>query len=199
MADPQLPIQPHKGLRFALRAMLFIGLLALAYVFLQSLNVPKSSYERFAEGSLRKLTVLNSPPPQPTRTFTGPDNEMVSLKKFRGKYVLVNVWATWCAPCIAEIPSLNQLQKERGSDYFEVVAISMDRQRVDAESFLISKGIDHLELYHDPTLGIGSDFEVAGLPITVLYDPQGRELARLPGEANWQSAEAQAFLRAALP
>lgn len=178
--------------------MICLGLLALAYVILQSFNVPKNNLERFREGSLSKLTVLENPPAQPVRQFTGPDGEMISLADFRGKKVLLNVWATWCAPCIAEIPSLDQLQKEKGGDGFQVVAISLDRHRVEAESFLKSKNVEHLELFHDATLGIAGDVGVVGLPITILYDEQGVERARLPGEANWQSAESEAFLRAVL-
>jgi thiol-disulfide isomerase/thioredoxin len=117
------------------------------------------------------------------------------LSSFRGKTILLNVWATWCAPCVAEIPSLDQLQKEHGNDRFEVVAVSQDMQAVDAESFLITKNIEHLGFYHDNTLGLASDVKVAGLPISIFYDKNGVELVRIPGEVNWQSAEVGSLLR----
>lgn len=178
--------------------MLVTGLFALAYVILQTFNVPKNNLERFAEGSLRKLTVLEDPPPQPSRTFTGPNGVDLDLSAFRGKPILLNVWATWCPPCVAEIPSLDQLQLERGGDNFEVVAISQDIQAVDVESFLKTKNVKHLKFYHDNTLGLAPDVGVVGLPISIFYDENGREIARIPGEVNWQSAEANAFLREVL-
>ena len=175
--------------------MVGLGLLALAYVILQTFSVPKNNLERFAEGSLRKLVVLNDPPPQPVRSFVGPDGKTTSLSDFRGTTILLNVWATWCAPCIAEIPSLDQLQKEKGGERFQVVAVSQDMQAVDAESFLKTKGIEHLQFYHDNTLGLAADVDVPGLPISIFYDENGVEIARIPGEVNWQSAEVEAFLR----
>jgi thiol-disulfide isomerase/thioredoxin len=175
--------------------MTLFGLLALAYVLLQTFSVPKNNLERFAEGSLRKLVVLENPPEQSSRLFKGPDGQEMNLASFRGKIILLNVWATWCAPCVAEIPSLDQLQKEQGNEQFEVVAVSQDMQAVDAESFLRTKNIEHLSFYHDNTLGLASDVEVAGLPISIFYDANGSEIARIPGEVNWQSAEVGALLR----
>lgn len=195
MTDPQIVPKPHKGLRYAIRFMIVFGLLALAYVILQTFSVPKNNLERFAEGSLRKLTVLESPPEQSKLVFKNAEGEDTTLADFHGKTVLLNVWATWCAPCIAEIPSLDRLQKESGGDQFEVVAVSQDMQAVDAESFLKTKNIQNLKFYHDNTLGMATDVEVAGLPISIFYDENGKELARIPGEVNWQSAEVQALIR----
>ena len=175
--------------------MVVIGLLALAYVILQTFSVPKNNLERFGEGSLKKLVVLQTPPEQSSRLFKGADGQDLDLTRFRGKTILLNVWATWCAPCVAEIPSLDRLQKEHGNDRFVVVAISQDMQAVDAESFLKTKNIEYLDFYHDNTLGLASDVKVAGLPISIFYNEDGREIARIPGEVNWQSAEVEALLR----
>ena len=147
---------------------------------------------------MSKLTVLADPPRQSERVFLGPEGEEVQLSDFHGKYVLLNVWATWCAPCIAEIPSLDRLQREFGSETFEVVAISVDTQRVVAEGFLKSNNIEHLALYSENTMGIASDVGVPGLPISIFYGPNGAEIARIAGEVNWQSAEAQTLLRAVI-
>lgn len=175
--------------------MVVFGLLALAYVILQTFSVPKNNLEKFAEGSLRKLVALENPPEQSTRVFKGPEGQELDLSAFRGKTILLNVWATWCAPCVAEIPSLDRLQKEHGDARFEVVAVSQDMHSVDAESFLKTKNIEHLAFYHDNTLGLASDVKVAGLPISIFYNANGREIARIPGEVNWQSAEVEALLR----
>jgi len=198
MTDPQLPPSNPRSLRVALWLMSCLGLFALAYVIVQSISVPKNNLTRFAEGSLAKLTVLPDPPLQSERIFIGPDGDDVKLSDFRGKYVLLNVWATWCAPCIAEIPSLDSLQKEYGSETFEVVAVSVDTQRIVAEGFLKSNKVEHLRLYSDNTMGLPSDVGAPGLPISILYEPNGIEIARIAGEVNWQSAEAQTLLRAVL-
>ena len=101
--------------------MVLLGLCAMAYVILQSCKLPKNDLQRFAKGSLKKLVVLNKPPAQPVLGFTNIDGETKRLADFRGKVVLLNIWATWCTPCVAEIPSLDALEAEWGSAHFEVV------------------------------------------------------------------------------
>lgn len=183
-----------KFLRVAIRLMLLFGLCAMAYVILQSCSLPKDDLHRFAKGSLKKLEILDLAPAQPVREFSGPDETMVSLKSFRGDFVVLNVWATWCVPCIAEIPSLDQLQGDYEAQGLQIIAVSMDRHRVEAASFYQTTQIKHLKLYHDSTLSMAADVGVEGLPISIFYDRQGREIARVPGEVNWQSAEVKAFL-----
>lgn len=166
----------------------------MAYVILQSCSLPKHDLHRFAKGSLKKLEVLDTAPAQPTRQFSGPNGGVMSLKDFRGGVVVLNVWATWCGPCIAEIPSLDMLQGEYSTQGLQVIAVSMDRHRVEAESFYKTAGVKHLQLYHDSTLSMAADVGVQGLPISVFYDRQGREIGRVPGDVNWQSEDVKAFL-----
>jgi thiol-disulfide isomerase/thioredoxin len=154
--------------------------------------------QRFAEGNLKKLMVLDKPPAQPVRSFKNIKGGDVKLQDFRGKIIVLNIWATWCAPCVAEIPSLDQLEADYGGENFEVVAISIDRNMTEAQDFYAAQNINHLALFHDLSLGIGSDVNVGAFPISVFYDQQGRELARIPGEVNWQSDEVSAFLNAVL-
>ncbi|MBL4871692.1 MAG: TlpA family protein disulfide reductase [Robiginitomaculum sp.] len=149
---------------------------------------------RFAKGGLKKLIVLDDAPSQPTLTFSAHNNQRANLQDFRGRVVILNVWATWCAPCIAEIPSLDQLQREYSAQGLKVVAVSMDRHRVEAESFYKTINVQNLDLYHDSTLSMAADVGVQGLPISIFYDKQGREIARVPGEINWQSEDVKAFL-----
>ncbi len=141
---------------------------------------------------------MEAPPVQPSRAFNNKQGQAVSLADFRGKVVLLNIWATWCAPCVAEIPSLDRLQGALGGADFEVVAVSVDRDIVEAEVFYKTTGVQHLKLYHDMTLGLGSDVRVTALPISILYDKKGREIARIPGEVDWQSDEVAALLRTVL-
>lgn len=169
--------------------MLVAGAFALAAMIFQSFNAPKHDLERFAEGNLEKLIVLDRPPPQPSRSIDGPDGIPIRLTIFRGQYVLLNVWATWCPPCVAEMPSLDQLQAAYDENFLKIVTVSMDRHRVDAERFFKTHDISHLDLYHDRTRGIAADIREHALPISIFYDPQGQEIARIPGEVDWQSPE----------
>ncbi len=122
-----------------------------------------------------------------------------TLSDWRGKVVLVNLWATWCAPCRKEMPALDRLQKELGSSKFEVVAISIDRTGLaGARKFLAETGVKNLALYADPTTKLSSVLKAVGLPVTVLIDAEGREIGRLVGPAEWDSEDAKRLIRAAM-
>ena len=179
----------------AIKAMLLFGAVALAYVILRSCSTPKTGVERFADGSLSRLVALQSPPAIPSLSFTGPNAEPVNLKAMRGQPMIVNIWATWCAPCIAELPSLNQLSRDYAGR-IKVVAISVDRDAGEAQGFLDKIGATALPLYHDNSFAVASKDGLAanGIPLTVMYNAGGREIARVQGEADWQSPEAERFL-----
>jgi thiol-disulfide isomerase/thioredoxin len=122
-----------------------------------------------------------------------------TLGDFRGKVVLLNLWATWCAPCRKEMPALDRLQAKMGSDKFQVVAVSVDRTGLPgARKFLDEAGIRKLALYADATARMGVALRAAGLPVTVLLDRQGREIGRLLGPAEWDGEDAQRLIQAAL-
>ena len=125
----------------------------------------------------------------------------VSLEDFRGKAVLVNIWATTCAPCLKELPSLDELQEKLGGDDFEVVAIAADPRGAEAaQIFLDRLNIENLKLYMDPRLAFAS--AVGGvdfIPVSILYDARGREVGRLVGEADWRSPEALRLVSSATP
>ncbi|MCL4164456.1 UNVERIFIED_CONTAM: hypothetical protein GTU68_002179, partial [Idotea baltica] len=106
------------------------------------------------------------------------------LSDLQGKVVLLNLWATWCAPCRKEMPHLNQLQEELGSDQFEVVAVSVDRGSAEkSKKFLAEVGANALRFYHDPTAQAGFSLMAIGMPTTLLFDREGREIGRLVGPA----------------
>ncbi|MBI2718654.1 MAG: TlpA family protein disulfide reductase [Rhizobiales bacterium] len=131
--------------------------------------------------------------------FQNGDGKPVKLSDWRGRIVLVNLWATWCVPCRKEMPTLAALQAKLGSKDFEVVAISVDRKGLDVSgAFLKEIGATALKLYAEPTAQILNDLQALGLPATLLIDRQGREVGRLLGAAEWDSPEAVALIQAAL-
>jgi thiol-disulfide isomerase/thioredoxin len=147
------------------------------------------------EGSMQKFKPSDAPQPAPALSFVGKDGERVELADFKGKVVLLNLWATWCAPCVKEMPSLDALQARLGGDGFEVVALSLDRGgRNVVEPFLAKLDVRNLAIYLDPQSTAMSVFKPRGLPTTVIIDREGYEVGRLEGEAEWNSEEAVKLL-----
>jgi thiol-disulfide isomerase/thioredoxin len=145
--------------------------------------------------------LLPADPPQSLKSlaFNGPDGNPMTIADHAGKTVLLNLWATWCAPCRKEMPSLAALQSEMGSRDFEVVAISVDRKGLAASrQFLNEVGASALKLYADPSAQALGALQAVGLPASILIDRQGREIGRLLGPAEWNSPEAKALIKAAV-
>ena len=122
------------------------------------------------------------------------------LKQSWGKVVLVNFWATWCKPCLEELPSLDALQKSKGGPDFEVIAIAADPQgEQKARDYLSRLGVTALDLRMDETMRLATAMGAgSGLPLSILYDRSGTEIGRLRGAADWSSAEAAALIDAAI-
>ena len=139
------------------------------------------------------------PEPLPNVAFRNGDDQPVTLESFRGKVVLLNLWATWCIPCRKEMPALDRLQADLGSDAFEVVALSIDRSGITgSRKFLDSIAVSKLKLYVDPSAKLGNELKAIGLPTTLLIDRQGREIGRLIGPAEWDDAASKALVVAAI-
>ena len=152
------------------------------------------------ETASKLAAFVRKSPPEPLAEFTFIDGSGAtkSLADFKGKTVLLNLWATWCAPCREEMPSLDRLQQQLGSDTFEVVALAVDRSGVEAAGkFLKSINVEHLKLYADPTTKSGTALRVLGMPTTILVTPDGKEAGRLSGPADWDSDEAKKLIAAA--
>jgi thiol-disulfide isomerase/thioredoxin len=152
-----------------------------------------------ATGEMTAFVVKAERKPVTDISFTAENGAAVSLGQWKGRVVLVNLWATWCAPCRKEMPTLAALQSEMGSKDFEVVAISVDRKGVEASAkFLSEVGANALKLYADPSTGALTKFQAVGLPASILIDRQGREIGRLLGPAEWNSPDAKALIKAAV-
>jgi thiol-disulfide isomerase/thioredoxin len=145
---------------------------------------------------MRKLIFHASPEAVTDTAFDLADGAgQMTLGEYQGKYVLVNFWATWCAPCRHEMPMLSELQTEFGGDTFEVVTIATGRNSpAGIVKFFSDTGIDNLPRHQDPKQKLAAQMGVFGLPITVIIDPEGREIARLRGDADWASDSAKAII-----
>lgn len=159
----------------------------------------KNSAHPLATGAMTTFVFKPQPEVMPGIRFVNAAGTEMGLDAFKGKVVLLNVWATWCAPCREEMPALNKLQAELGSDRFEVVALAVDKGGVAAaKKFLTDIKADKLAVYADPTGKEGTKLKVIGMPTTILMDAEGREIGRLIGPAHWDSAEAKRLIEAQL-
>ena len=143
-----------------------------------------------AESGVEKLVWHEVPKPITEEPFLDGSGAPLSLSAFRGKVIVVNLWATWCAPCIREMPTLDAVQAELGPAGLKVIAISQDREGATvAAPFKISNGWSNLDLYVEPTTKFARAAGVKGLPTTFIIDKAGNEVARLQGTAEWDSPE----------
>ena len=137
-------------------------------------------------------------PPRPLGeiAFTDADGAPLTLADKRGKLVLLNLWATWCPPCVREMPSLDRLEVALGGTDFEVVALSVDRSGAAVVlPFLEKLGVGALEIYLDTSSRVLRTLGINGLPTTILIDRDGSEVGRVVGPAEWDSDEAVALIR----
>ncbi len=143
-----------------------------------------------------RMTESEGRRPVPELRFVDGAGASRSLADFHGRFVLLNVWATWCAPCREEMPSLDRLQQALGGPDFEVVALSIDRGGVSVvESFYAELGLRALRVYVDPGAEALTKLGARGIPMTVFVDPSGRELWRVAGPARWDDPEVLARIR----
>ena len=139
------------------------------------------------------------PKPLPELRFNDADGRAHTLADFRGKVVLLNIWATWCDPCREEMPALERLQAKLGGERFQVLPLSVDQQGVAiARKFYAHAGIKALPLYIDPTARAAFTVDAAGLPASVLIDRQGREIGRHLGAVKWDEPQIVARLQRAI-
>ncbi|PYG29562.1 TlpA disulfide reductase family protein [Pelagimonas varians] len=149
------------------------------------------------EGGMKKLILHSEPKTRDMADFMTFEGEPLNLSDWHGKWIVVNFWATWCAPCRKEMPMLADLQADMGSDTFEVLTIATSRNPPPAmKSFFEDIGVTNLPLHRDPKSLLARGIGVLGLPATVIFDPDGNEVGRMTGDADWSSDSAKAVLNA---
>ena len=195
MSDLTVPRPAHR-----LRAAL--ALAGLAVLAVSALGIYLATGERGAPPAALPQTGVgwaSAPELIPDIRFQDADGKPLALSEFRGKVVLLNVWATWCAPCRKEMPALDRLQQQLGGPDFQVVALSIDNGGVAAvQRFYDEIGIRTLAVYVDPTTEATGKLRTLGIPTTLLLDREGRERWRKTGPAEWDSPEIIESLRARL-
>jgi thiol-disulfide isomerase/thioredoxin len=156
-----------------------------------------------AHGELAALTMATTPLKLPDLAFDNADGKPRKLSDWRGRTVLVNLWATWCVPCRREMPALDALQAKLGGPDFEVVAVNIDTRDPDKpKNFLKEANLTRLGYFSDPTAKVFQDLKsmgkALGMPTSVLVDRNGCEIANIAGPAEWASDDAVKLISTAV-
>jgi len=184
-----MPIVTRRGFGIGLAASGLLG----------TTRTTAAPHAELATGAMHNLTFSDPPKPVPPAEFRTLDDQPASFEALKGKLTLVNLWATWCVPCRKEMPSLDRLAEQLGGDKFQVVVLAIDRAGVaKVKAFLDEAGVKHLRGFVDPTTRLGHTLGAIGMPTTLIIDAQGREIARVIGEAEWDTPEAVKLIQALL-
>jgi thiol-disulfide isomerase/thioredoxin len=148
-----------------------------------------------SDGTVNSFRWLKTPAALPEISVEHWPGKRVSLSSFRGKIVLLNLWASWCPPCIRELPALDRLQQRLGGEDFAVVAISLDRSPEPARAMFIDRlGLEHLDFFIEPAESLGKFFPVDVLPSNFIIDREGRAIGMLRSYVDWESRAADEFI-----
>ena len=153
-----------------------------------------------AKGTVEKFQLAKTPKPIASDlAFTDADDKALKLADYKGKTVLLNFWATWCAPCVKEMPSLDKLQAAMGKDKFVVLPLSLDGpSKPKVAPFYADRKLTNLGIYFDKGKKVLGALDISVLPTSVLVDPEGREIGRMEGDADWDKPEALTLMKAAI-
>jgi len=155
----------------------------------------RTKLESLMPDDFNKFTLHDEPRPFRDKTFVNAEGDDIDLHEFDGSVTLVNFWATWCPPCLKELPGMDKLQTELEEDGLNVVAISLDRGGIKKARRFWNRADMQMNLYADPDKDLALEMGVIGLPVTAILGPDGREIGRLIGEAEWDSQEVSELLR----
>ena len=185
-------------LKWALRGVAVAGVAAVVYIIVQASINPQreTNLKSLATGEMAKFVTPVEAAPAPVNSFQDPTGAPKRIADFRGKVTVVNLWATWCGPCVIEMPTLAKLAAEYQGKPVEIVAISVDRpDDADKARAFIAKHAP-LAFYHDPKMALPFAFKPAasGMPTTIIYGADGVERGRLAGGADWGGKDAKALI-----
>ena len=181
---------------FAGIGAIVIALLAAYFVYNAASNSTKTgNLGRHKMGALTALEFPKQETIAPNTVFLDKDGKQRMLSEFKGSILVVNLWATWCPPCVREMPSLAKLSEFYKGQNLKIIAISVDKaddtNKAKTKLMELTKG--KIDFYQDPEMKIPFAMSAAGFPTTIIYDENLKEIARLPGDADWDSPEAQSL------
>ncbi|MBX2853899.1 MAG: TlpA family protein disulfide reductase [Rhodobacteraceae bacterium] len=157
----------------------------------------QATLKTLARGEMAAVQVHDAPQEVAEHAFFNADDEEIDISAFQGQVLLVNFWATWCAPCLKEMPAIDSLAGAMADQGLKVVAINLDRSGPDkGKAFYQKISAQHLDYFHEPSMKVARAMATRGLPTSILIDRQGREVARLAGPAEWDSDDAKALIAA---
>jgi len=161
-------------------------LLTLKFILIFIYLISSSSSYAIQQPNLKNLIVHKDPKKLEKINFININNETIDLKKFENSLVIINFWATWCAPCIEEMPSLNRLQANKNFNNLEILPINIGRDNIEkSKNFYKKLKIDNLKIYFDNNVELANKFLLRGLPTTVFINKKGEEFARIIGFVNF--------------
>jgi thiol-disulfide isomerase/thioredoxin len=160
--------------------------LLIIFIYLITIN---SSYA-FEKPDLKNLVLIKNPKLYEDVIFIDIDQKNVNLDDFKGKLIILNFWATWCAPCKEEMPSLDDLQKNTKLNNLKIFPINIGQEDISKSvSFFKELGIQNLDIYFDAPITLAKKFSLRGVPTTILFDKEGREFARIIGTIDFNNEE----------
>ncbi|MDP1599052.1 TlpA disulfide reductase family protein [Phenylobacterium sp.] len=185
-------------LKWALRGVAVLGVAGIVYIIAQASINPQreTNLKSLATGEMAKFVTPVEAAPAPVNSFQDPTGAPKRIADFRGKVTVVNLWATWCGPCVIEMPTLAKLAADYQGKPVEIVAISVDRpDDADKARAFIAKHAP-LAFYHDPKMALPFAFKptASGMPTTIIYGADGVERGRLAGGADWGGKDAKALI-----
>lgn len=198
MSEVQAAKRRPDVFRWALMVLALVGAAAVLYVIGSASFKPKTPLDLsdLRTGGLQKLVPVTNAAPAPDVAFTDASGQSLTLADFKGQVVLLNVWASWCAPCKEEMPTLAKLQAAYAVQPVKVVTLSVDKDDDLPKARAMIEANPPLSLYRDPAYGMAFSLQptLKGFPTTIVFDRKGREVARLEGAADWSSPQARALV-----
>ena len=161
-------------------------LLTLKFILVFIYLISSSSSYAIQELNLKNLVIHKNPKKLEKINFKNINNETINLNKFKNSLIIINFWATWCAPCVEEMPSLNRLQTNTSFNNLQIIPINVGRENIEkSKNFYKKLNINNLEIYFDKNVELASKFLLRGLPTTIFVNKKGEEFARIIGFVNF--------------
>jgi thiol-disulfide isomerase/thioredoxin len=181
--------------RIAFRGLIVLFLASVLAVYAIVAQRDNAAPGRAAPEDPYRLLIWHAEPQAlPDQSVTGPDGAPVTLAAFKGRAVLLNLWASWCPPCIEEMPALSRLQAALGGPGFTVLAVDLDIKPEDGRQWLAVNHIANLAFHHDEKGKLFDALKAPGLPLSVFIDKEGREVGRIAGSVPWDAPRARALI-----